>query len=255
MSVRRPALVLALLCALAASAGCGATLYVSRVVAAHPGALRLGDLVQVTGALSAEAAATLDRVVATMAGTLLSVPSRLYAGVVEEAFGPDSILVGSRTLVVPPGRLSQPTAQLYARLAEVLGQQDLLGDTRAEMEIVRPLGGDLPPGAEPRFAVARGVKTPAGQELICTVSAADSDRVFGTITLRVRTTAATAAEGVKAGDQVQILFHKGPVTIEMQGKALASAGFGDGVAVYVPDSRKSFSGRVIGKKAVAVELP
>jgi hypothetical protein len=255
MSVRRPAIALVLLCALTASAWCGATLYVNRMVAADPGSLRLRDLVQVPGELPAGAGETLDRVVATMAGTLLSVPTRLYTGVIEDAFGPDSILVGSRTLVVPRGRLAEPAAQLLARLADFLGQEGLLGDSRAEIDIIRPLDAGLPQDAAARFSVARAGKGAAGQELACTLLAADSDRVLATITLRVRTTAATAAEGVKAGDKVQLMFRKGPVTIEMQGKALATAGFGDSVAVYVPDSLRSFSGRVIGKKAVSVELP
>ena len=255
MSVRRPAIVLALLCALAASAWCGATLYVNRMVAADPGSLRLRDLVQVPGDLPAGAGETLDRVVATMAGTFLSVPARLYTDVIEDAFGPDSILVGSRTLVVPRGRLVEPAAQLLARLVDFLGQKGLLGDSRVEIDIIRPLDAELPLDGAMRFSVVRAVKGSAGQELACTLLAADSDRVIATITLRVRTTAATAAEGVAAGDKIQVMFRKGLVTVEMQGKALATAGFGDSVAVYVPDSLRSFSGRVIGKKAVCVELP
>jgi hypothetical protein len=255
MKGRPLAIALALLCALAASAAGGATLYVQRTVVADPGALRLRDLVQVPGDLSAAAGETLDSAVATMAGTPLSVPARLYTGLIENAFGPDCILVGSRTLVVPRGQLADAAVQLLARLADFLGQQGLLGESRAELQVLQPLQAGLPPGAAPVFVVSRSVKAAGGSDVTCAVSTSASEPPVGSITLRVRTTGATAAEGVRAGDKVQVTFRRGLVAIEMQGKALATAGFGDSVAVSIPDGNRSFSGRVIGKKVVEVELP
>jgi hypothetical protein len=254
MSARRTATAaLLLLCVLAAPGLCGTTLYVNRVVEAPPGPLRLAELV--TGALPGTAGAVLDAVVATVGTNPLAVPSRSWAGILERGIGPDLILVGSRTLVVPRGRFSPAEAELLSRLAAFLDSSGLLGDSRMELELVRPLPPDVQPGAAVRFTVDRNLGAPQGRELSCTLFSEESGRSLGTLCVRVRPAAAPAGEGVRAGDRVEVSFRKGPLTIEMQGKALASAGFGDSVAVYVPDSLRSFSGLVIGKKAVSVELP
>lgn len=250
----RPAAAFALLCLLAVPAAAGATLYVARTVVADPGALCVRDVVQVQGAPPAAALALLDRTIATVGDLPLSVPASLYAGLVEEALGTDCILVGSRTLVVPRGRLDEGPAGLLARLADFLAQEGILGDGRAELQAVQPLPA-LAPAAALAFGAGRPVKGPAGTEVACTITSAATGEVLATVTLRVRTTSATAGEGVRAGDPVQVRFRKGPLTIEVQGKALASAGFGDTVAVYIPDSLRRFSGRVMGTKAVDVELP
>jgi hypothetical protein len=255
MNARRPAAALLLLCAFAARAACGTTLYVNRVVVAPAGPLRLAELVTGPGELPGAAGAALESVVATVGTSLLSVPSRSWAGVLEQGLGPDLILVGSRTLVVPRGRFSPAEAELLSRLADFLECRGLLGDSRAEIELVRPLPRDLQPDAAVRFTAEKTLGTARGQELSCTLLPAASERSLGALVLRVRQAAAPAGEGVSAGDKVEVSFRKGPLTIEMQGKALASAGFGDSVAVYVPDSLRSFSGLVIGKKAVSVELP
>jgi hypothetical protein len=248
------AIALALLCALAATAAGGATLYVSRTVVADPGALRVRDLVRVPGDLPPGANTAFDSAVATLAGVPLSVPARLYAGLIEEAFGPDSIMVGSRTLVVPRGQVDEQGAQLLARLADFLDQQGVLGGDRVELQLLQPLPV-LAQGADPAFRILRSTQGPAGTEVTCAVSAGKGGAAPASVSLRVRTSAASAAAGVRAGDPVQVRFRRGPVTIEMQGKALATAGFGDSVAVYIPDSLKRFSGRVVGTKAVDVELP
>ena len=254
MKGRPLAIALALLCALAASAAGGATLYVNRTIVAEPGALRLRDLVQVPGSLSPAAGLALDSTVATMAAAPLSVPARLYAGLLEQAFGPDCILVGTRTLVLPRGRLEEGSAQFLARLADVLDQEGVLGDGRAELEIQQPLP-DLQLQSATGFRVIRTARLPGWTEVTCAISVSAAELPTGSVVLRVRSTSASAGEGVRAGDKVQVRFRKGAVTIEMQGKALATAGFGDSVAVYIPDSSTRFSGRVIGKKAVDVELP
>jgi hypothetical protein len=211
------------------------------------------DLVQVQGGLPAGAFPVLDRTIATVSDLPLSVPARLYAGLVEEALGTDCILVGSRTLVVPRGSLEDGPAQLLARLADFLAQEGVLGDGRSELQVLQPLP-QVPATTAVSFRAGRAAKGPAGTEVTCTVLSAAAE-TLGTVTLRVRATAATAGEGVRAGDPVQVRFRKGPVTIEVQGKALATAGFGDQVAVYIPDSLRRFSGRVMGSKAVDVELP
>jgi len=64
-----------------------------------------------------------------------------------------------------------------------------------------------------------------------------------------------AAPDLRPSDPVRVVFHKGPITIEMQGKAQGQAAVGDMVNVMVTDSQKSFTGRLRAGKAVDVELP
>jgi hypothetical protein len=248
------ALVLALTALIAAPASRGTALYVNRTVVVEPGLVRLRDLVQPTGETPAAAEAALASSVATVSGALLVLPARAYAVLLEQAFGPDCILVGSRTLVVPRGLLAADGVRLFDELADFLRQQGVLGEERCELEIVQMLDGGLPAGSSAVFRITRSVKVAGAREITCSVSPWAAQPPVGSVTLRVRLSLA-AAEGVRASDRVQVLFRKGPVTVEMPGKALASAGPGESVSVYVPDSLKSFSGRVIGKKAVEVELP
>jgi hypothetical protein len=247
-------LALALAALFAAPLARGTALYVNRTVVVEPGDVRLGDLVQSTGEVPAGADAALARTVATVSRALLVLPARGYAALLEQAFGADCILVGSRTLVIPRGLLSEERVRLFDELADFLRQQGVLGEERSEIEIVQTLGGGVSAGSPAFFRLTRSVKGAGAREVTCSVSPSAAEPAIGSITLRVRETL-PAAEGVKASDRVQVLFRKGAVTVEMQGKALASAGPGASVSVYVPDSLRSFSGRVIGKKAVEVELP
>jgi hypothetical protein len=81
----------------------------------------------------------------------------------------------------------------------------------------------------------------------------------GTVSGRVSFSAPAAGpgseDGVRSGTPVDVIFHKGPITIEMPGKATATAAVGGRVGVYVADSRRNFIGRVVDAKAVEVELP
>ena len=248
------ALALALAALIAAPVLRGTALYVNRTAVVEPGEVRLRDIVRPTGEVPAAAEAALAAAVAVVSGALLVLPARAYAGLLEQAFGADCILVGSRTLVVPHGLLGGDSVRLFDELADFLRQQGVIGEERTELEIVQTLDGALPAGSSFFFRLTRSVKVAGAREITCSVSPSTAQPPVGLVTLRVRPNP-TAAEGVRASDRVKVLFRKGPVTVEMQGKALASAGPGDSVSVYVPDSLKSFSGRVIGKKAVEVELP
>jgi len=247
-------LLLALAALIAAPASRGTAIYVNRTAVVEPGVVRLRDLVRPTGEVSAAAGETLETAIAMVSGALLVVPARLYSVLLERAFGADSILVGSRTLVVPHGLLAEDGVRLFDALADFLRQQGVLGEERSEIEIVHTPDGGLPAGIPASFKLTRSVKMVGAREITCSVSPSTEEPAVGSVTVRVRSTP-PAAEGVRASDRVQVLFRKGPVTVEMQGKALASAGPGGSVSVYVPESLKSFSGRVIGKKAVEVELP
>lgn len=254
MRPSRALLTLALVGVIAAPAACGAALYVNRTAVVEPGEVRLRDLVRATGEVSAAAGETLETVVATVSGALLVVPSRLYSGLLERAFGPDSILVGSRTLVVPRGLLADDGVRLFGDLVDFFWQQGVLGEGRAELEVAQTLDGNLTSGAAPFFKLTRSAAISGAREITCSVSLSASEPPVGSVRVRVRAAVATAP-GVRASDRVQVLFRKGPITVEMEGKALASAGFGQSVAVRVPEIIRSFSGRVIGNKAVEVEIP
>jgi len=54
---------------------------------------------------------------------------------------------------------------------------------------------------------------------------------------------------------LNVIFRKGPVTIEMPGKALASARIGERVSVFIAESQRNFAGRLLEGKAVDIELP
>ncbi len=92
-------------------------------------------------------------------------------------------------------------------------------------------------------------KTAHGQtEVSFNLVGAAGSSVTGRISLAA---AATDPGGdVKPGTAVKVIFHKGPITIEMPGKALGSASTGDSLSVYVADSQKSFTGTLADGKAV-----
>jgi flagella basal body P-ring formation protein FlgA len=69
------------------------------------------------------------------------------------------------------------------------------------------------------------------------------------------TASASTDAVVRSGQAVNVIFHKGPITIEMPGKTLAAAGIGEQVKVLLTDSQKSFTGYLREGKAVDVELP
>ncbi len=52
-----------------------------------------------------------------------------------------------------------------------------------------------------------------------------------------------------------MVFRRGTVTIEMEGRALSSAALGREVSVWVAESRRSFAGTAAGRKVVDVVLP
>ncbi|HEY9595725.1 MAG TPA: flagella basal body P-ring formation protein FlgA, partial [Spirochaetia bacterium] len=63
------------------------------------------------------------------------------------------------------------------------------------------------------------------------------------------------AATLRAGSAVNVVFRKGPITIEMPGKALVSAALGQQVSVQLSDSRKTFTGFLTSVKEVQVDLP
>ena len=75
------------------------------------------------------------------------------------------------------------------------------------------------------------------------------------VVLRARQAIPSASDGVRSGETVQVLFRRGSVRIEMEGRVLSAAAPGQAVTVWVAESRRSFAGTVAGRKVVDVVLP
>ena len=62
-------------------------------------------------------------------------------------------------------------------------------------------------------------------------------------------------KGLKAGEEIRIVFRKGNVRLEMAGRANRSGDIGDAVPVYLRNTQKRFIGIVTGPSEVEVEIP
>jgi hypothetical protein len=284
--MRKPPFAAILLMLLLAAALCDAaavTLYVRRVVVAQPGGLTVGDLVQTSGEVSQELREALARSVAILSDRLLIIPSGLYSGLFEQSLGGGLILVGKRTLVVPQGSLADAALPLVDRLADYLENQGGIGRGRVELEVGQVSG--LPAGMPPSGLVFTTIRAErkAGlfsgpAEFSFSYAGQNPGQLGGFIALKitqVETPAPSAPgsvstgdgmvlgslagamagdAGVRENDPVSVFFRKGAITIEMPGRALQSAHLGEQAKVFIPESRLSFSGIVVGNKAVSVEI-
>jgi len=248
-----PAFFGLLLMAAAASAQTqGVTIYIQRILVSDPGDVRLGDLVRTSGAIPDPARETLALSVATISDHLLYIPGRLCIDRIGDAFGRDSIVVGSRTLVIPRGAVPDATVPLMDKLVDFLGDAGVLGAEPADIEIKSiHVTGTLPQNIVPVFQIARSSRG----SVEITFAAAEAGQGSGKILLALKEERRTAAADIKASDPVRVIFHKGPITIETQGKAQASAAVGETVNVLAGDSARTFSGRLRDGKVVDVELP
>ncbi len=236
-----------------AAAARGVTVYIQRVFVADPGDIRLGDLVQPSGEAPASAGETLAQDVASVSSHLLYIPSSSYMERVEDAFGRDAIFVGSRSLVVPRGAVPDNEIPLLDRLVDFLGDSGVLGNDVAEIDVRSiQLIGTLPLSSAPSFQLVRSSRGSVEASFSAT---SDGGKVSGRIVLALKGDTRAAAADIRTSDPVRVIFHKGPITIEMQGKALGGAAVGQTVNVVVSDSQKSFAGRLLAGKAVDVELP
>jgi len=229
----------------------GATLYVTRVMSADPGDVSLGDLLHASGDVPAEAQEALARSIAVMGDKVLYVPTAAYMEQVKDAFGADSILVGSRSLIVPRGGTVDGETYILERLADYLEAQGLVGSSVVELALTQNvLRGPPPHDGEPVFQLLRNAKGSA--DVSFSLSGGGSS-ISGRV--RVSGAGSSVGAGFASGSAVQVLFHKGPITIETPGKVLAAASPGDTVSVLLSDSQKMVVGKVLDGKAVAVDLP
>lgn len=231
----------------------GITVYIQRVIVADPGDIRLGDLVQPSGETPRSAGETLAQEVASVTSHLLYIPSSSYMDRVADAFGRDSIFVGSRSLVIPRGTVPDNEVPLLDRLVDFLSDSGVLGVDVTDIEIRSiQLTGTLPQNSAPAFQLVRSSR--GSVETSFTI-AGSGGQASGRIILALKGDPRAAAVDIRASDPVRVVFHKGPITIEMQGKALGTAAVGETVNVLVSDSQKSFAGKLLAGKAVDVELP
>jgi Chaperone for flagella basal body P-ring formation len=232
----------------------GTTLYVNRIVTADPGDIALGDLVQAAGDVPAAARETLAQSIAVVGEKVLLIPASLYREQLESAFGRDSIIVGSRTIVVPRGMLPEEETYLLSRLADYLSLQGLTGAECTALSLMQyQIKGSFPTDGKPFFQVSRGGN--GSVEVSYSLAGSGGGSVLGKASFLATAGDSGSADGVRSGTPVKVIFHKGPITIEIPGKATAAAPVGGRVGVYVADSRRNFIGRVVDGKAVEVELP
>ena len=238
----------------AGSGSTGATLYVNRVVLAAPGNVSLEALVRTSAALSPEAREAMSRSATVLGDTVQYLPVSQYAPELEAVFGAGAIIVGSWSLIVPRGTSAEAEPYLLDRLADFLISQNLVGDARADLSFtLGNLNGSPPRDGSPTFQVARAAR---GTEVTFQLTGSDGGSVTGRVSLSAAPSGSEAAASeVKSNSTVRVLFRKGPITVEMAGRALASASAGQSVAVYISDSQKTFTGRVLDGKAVQVDLP
>jgi hypothetical protein len=235
----------------------GAIVYVHRTVMAGPGDVRLGDIVRAGTPRTPAATETLARSVAVIADRILYLPASLSTGLIEQAFGSDCIIVGARTLVIPRDAVPDAEAYVLDRLADFLDAQGLVPEGKVEITLAQNLvRGEVPRQGAPVFQVVPGAR--GATEVTFSLSSASGGSVSGRVSLPAASApggAATAAERISAGTGVEVTFHKGPVTIEMPGRALAAARVGERVPVSVAESQKRFTGTLREGKAVDVDLP
>ena len=135
----------------------GITLYVNRIVTADTGDIALGDLVRAAGDVPAAARETLARSIAVVGDKVLLIAASSYREQLESAFGRDSIIVGSRTLVVPRGVLPEEETYLLTRLADYLSAQGLTGSACTALTLTHyQLKGSFPTDGNPLFQAAKG---------------------------------------------------------------------------------------------------
>lgn len=254
-AVARATLVLLAGLLLGAGAGSpGATLYIKRVVLAPPGSVTLEALVRTSAPVTPVAREQLSQSVTILADTVQYLPVSAYASRLEAAFGSDAIIVGSWSLVVPRGTSAETQPYLLDRLVDYLIAQGLVGDQQAQLAFTLGASSGTPPqDGIPRFQVVKGTR---GTEITFQLTGSAGGSVAGRVTLPSAAPTLDAAAGtVKASSIVNVVFHKGPITVEMPGRLVSGGAVGQVATVYVPDSQKTFTGRVLDGKVVQVDLP
>ena len=194
------------------------TVYVQRVVIAEAGDVSLGDLVRTQGDIGPQGQETLAQSVAVLADAPFYIPASLYLDRLEAAFGNDAIVVGSRSLVIPRGTVPDGESFLLDRLADYLSSQGLLGDQKVELRFTQNLVTGTPPQQGSPVFTAR--KSTGGSVEVSFSLSGDPGqfRDRPCRDSRRRRGPRRHRRTLKTGAPVQVVFHKGLITIEMPGK-------------------------------------
>ncbi|MCX7029554.1 MAG: flagella basal body P-ring formation protein FlgA [Spirochaetes bacterium] len=251
---RVPLLAIVVLLAAATASG-AATLYLRRVVSADPACLTVGDLLQVAGEIPKAAQDLLSRSAAAPAQRMLLVPAAFFRDLLAGSLGEGATFVGNRSLVVPPVLGEEDVVGLLDRLVEWLDGQGGFGRGAVELEILQAPERSALPAASPGFTLVRAERTAGLLSGVVEATFQGAGNRTSRVVLRARQAIPSASDGVRSGETVQVFFRRGAVTIEMEGRALSSAAPGQGVTVWVAESRHSFAGTAAGRKVVDVELP
>jgi len=250
--MRRASLLLAAclltsLLAASVAAADGAAVYVNRSIVAGPGDLSLGDVIHATGMLTTGQKEALAQSLAVVSNRMLFIPMSAYLGQLDALFGADAIIVGSRTLVVPKGLVPEAETSLLDKLVDSLQVQGLFTEGITEIDLSQNSArATIPLEGTPTFQVLTTMKG---------TTEASFSMAGTTGKLSFVSTRNDSATSVKQGAAVDVVFHKGLITIEMPGKTLGAASAGEMVSVLVTESQKSFSGQVANGKVVNVDLP
>jgi hypothetical protein len=229
------------------------TVYVDRVVAAPQGDVSLGTLVRTSGPLSPVEQEALARSVTVLGNAVQFIPASRYQEWIETAFGPDAIIVGTRTLLIPKGTSAETEPYLLDRLADYLVAQKLVNDGMVEMTFTQAsLMGAPPQDGTPAIQV---MKTGRGVEVSFLLTGSGGGSVSGRVSLPPVDSAGSTKAGLKSSTPVRVVFRKGPITVEVPGKTLGASSVEGTVNVSIAESHKTFAGRVTGERAVQVDLP
>ena len=163
--------------------------------------------------------------------------------------------MGSRSLVAPRALVGEETLPLLDRLVDWMDAQGGFGRGAVELEILPEPDRSALPAASPGFTLVRAERTSGFFSGVVEVSFAGAGGRTSRVVLRASQAIPSASDGVKSGETVLVVFRRGAVTIEMEGRALSSAVPGQDVSVWVAESRRSFAGTAAGRKVVDVVLP
>jgi hypothetical protein len=183
---------------------------------------------------------------------LIYVPTDAYRTDIDSAFGPGAIVVGRRTTVIPQGSGLEKQTWLVDRLIDYMETLGLLASATTEIAVTQVSAkGNPPEEGTPIFQV---IRSSTGAAVSFSLAGSGGGNVSGKVSLASVPQPAAAAV-VRQGSPVDVVFHKGLITISMPGKALGTAAAGQRVNVSVSESQKSFNGVVVDGKAVEVDLP
>ena len=217
-SIPRIAVLLPFLVLGTALAAQGTTVYVNRIVTAEKGDVELGKVIRTSGPLTPQAQEALSRSVAVLGDAVQYVPASLHApdrgglrrGLHHRRHPHDRD---------PPETSAEGEAYLLDKLADFLQGQGLVDENKVDIAFTQSsLRGAPPQDGIPSCQV---MKTSRGVEVSFLLTGTNGSAVSGRVTLPPASEGSDPLLGVKSSTPVRVVFRKGPITIEMPGRALS----------------------------------